>query len=323
MRGAVIVAAIVAITMPARAQVAATPDTIRGRVMRPDSTPIFGATVTVTSAADLSYKTTHTDSVGAYQIVFEKSSASYTAAVMIVGFAAQRRPVTRANGITGPLVVNFGMMPSAQTLAPVHAIAERPRPRRDDRGTVATPGSTPVTLDMSSGMSGDLTGDVDAALAMIPGVSIVIPDGNGGFTVSIAGLGTDQNAMTLNGMDAASGLSFRDGLVSTLTVETRMRSQEIGRGAAAQVSQNLAAGTAVPTRIVHASLDDPNLQSTTPVSAQLGTRYQSAILSGAAAGPIGEDKLWYASTFQASRTARGEPDQHWNRRMPLRCRRWG
>jgi len=55
------------------------------------------------------------------------------------------------------------------------------------------------------------------------------------------------------------------------------------------------------TRLAHVTFDAPSLQATDVVGRRLGAQYTNAQLSGAAAGPIVLDKLFYNLAFQAGR----------------------
>src|SRR5262249_23423976 len=136
--------------------------------------------------------------------------------------------------------------------------------------------------DISGGLSGDVTGDFAAALSLLPGISVV-PDGNGGAAPSIAGVPSDQGGLVLNGLNF-SGSIPRDGFRAALITTA----YDAGRGgfAGTQVSLRMNPGANLIARNVHATLDAPSLQATTPSAKALGSRYSQQVASGQAFGPL-------------------------------------
>ncbi len=277
-------------------------DTVRGRVVDRAGLPIANATVTVTSVVDQSWNTTRTDTAGAYAVAVTSSTNAYVVAVMRPGYVMQRRRIERVGSAIGTLIANFQLIPIAEVLPPIRAIAQRPKPRREEIGSRASPGSSPQPLAVGTGLNGDLTGDLDAALATVPGIS-VIPDGNGGFTTSAFGLSADQNAATLDGMDATgSTLTLRDGLVGSVALSSY--DPKRGRAAGALIDWNLPSGSNASARLVHLTLDDRFLQWTTPTAAALGDENRDLIVSGTASGPIVVDRASYSTSYQVSHDTR-------------------
>jgi hypothetical protein len=67
----------------------------------------------------------------------------------------------------------------------------------------------------------------------------------------------------------------------------------------------MAAGGNLISQSIHATLDAPSMQWTTPVASQLSTRYDQQVVSGTYSGPIVLDHVWYSSAFQFQRRSSG------------------
>jgi hypothetical protein len=100
-------------------------------------------------------------------------------------------------------------------------------------------------------------------------------------------------------MDLGGASTPRDGLVQTVHLSTY--DPKVGKFSGLQVSANLPSGTSFYSRSLHVTLDDPLLQWTTRVPAQLGTEYRYLIVSGTDAGPLVRDKTFYSTSYQLSR----------------------
>src|SRR4051812_5387596 len=299
-RIALAVAFIAAGALPSQLVAQQRPDVIHGRVVGPDSVPIANAQVVV---ADTIAKTpprpTRTDAKGTYSITIENGSGTYMVAANFLGYAPQRRIVKRgADGSIAP--VDFKLAQVAAQLSGVRSVGERPRVARSDASADQSVGGLTSFVNINNGLVGDLTGDLTAALANIPGVTI-IPSATGGLpTVSAFGVSGDQNGLLLNGMGFGGSIP-RDG--NRVAVITSTYDPSRGGFAGIQTSVRLSPGSNFQTRSLHGTLDAPTMQWTTPVARQLATRYDQQILSGTASGPIQLDRLFYSTTFQVQRRA--------------------
>lgn len=274
------------------------PDVIRGRVVAADSTPLQNAVVTVTDTVAKVPRQIRTDSTGRFSISFDRGSGTYAVAVTMLGQAPQRRTITRrSDGTMAP--VDFKMTPVAAQLGAVRSVGERPKAARSDATGEYSVGGSTAYQNPSSGLSGDVTGDLSALLATLPGVSVT-PNVDGSLSISAFGIGGDQNGLVLNGMNFGAQVP-RDGF----RVAVVSASYDPGRGGFAGVQQSLrmTPGNNTITRSTHVTFDAPGLQWTTPVASNLGTRYGQQIASGSIGGPIAVDKLFYTSAYQFSRRA--------------------
>ena len=275
-------------------------DVVRGRVIAADSTPLRNAIVTAVDTAAKVPKLTRTDSTGAYSISFENGGGTYMVAVTMLGHAPQRRVVSRTADGSIPRV-DFKMTPVAAQLGAVRSVGERPKAARSDVGGDFSTGGTTSYQSLSGGLSGDVTVDLSAILATLPGISVT-PSVDGTLNVSAFGIGSDQNGLVLNGINFGAQVprdGFRLAVISA--------SYDPGRGGFAGVQQSLrmSPGTNTISRSTHVTLDAPALQWTSDVSSNLGTRYGQQIASGSIAGPIVVDKAFYSAAYQFSRRASG------------------
>jgi hypothetical protein len=275
-------------------------DVIRGRVIAADSTPLRGAVITVVDTAAKLTKPARTDSTGSFTITFENGGGIYMVSAAMLGHAPQRRVVTRGADGTVPRV-DFKLAPVAAQLGAVRSVGERPKAPRSDANGDFSIGGTTSYQNPSSGLSGDVTGDLSSIMATLPGISVT-PNADGTLNISAFGVASDQNGLVLNGMSFGAQVprdGFRLAVVSA--------SYDPGRGGFAGVQQSLRMnpGTNTIGRSMHLTLDAPALQWTSNVASSLGTRYGQQIASGSVAGPIVVDKMFYATAYQFSRRASG------------------
>jgi hypothetical protein len=271
-------------------------DVLQGHVRGSGASVVPNASVTVT-ARDGTERTIRTDSQGAYKITFAAGSGPYKVAVRMLGFAPQTKQVAAPAAGAALQSVDFQLEFAAQTLAPVAVKAVRQKPQRD-RGNTGV-GEAGLTADLTTGMGGDVGGDLAAALGTVPGL-LITPDPNGGLpAISAFGLSGDQNSLTLNGMNFGAGSIPRDGLAVRVTTST----YDPGRGGFSGVQTNLrlASGANLVNKTVHLTGEHPSLQGASPSAANLGAQYSRGIVSGAWSGPIIEDKSFYSTSYQVSR----------------------
>ncbi|HXT17626.1 MAG TPA: carboxypeptidase-like regulatory domain-containing protein [Gemmatimonadaceae bacterium] len=276
-------------------------DIVRGRVIGADTMPIANAQVTAVDTAAKVPKQMRTDAKGAFAFTFDNGGGSYMVAVTMLGYAPQRRVVTR--GADGKIPdLQFKMSQVAAQLGAVRSVGERPRPPRSEAQGDAGVGGTQTFTSLSNGLTGDVTGDLTAALATIPGITIT-PSATGGLaSVSAFGIPGEQNSITLNGLGFGGNVP-RDGF--SMSVVSASYDPSKGGFAGVQQSLRMQSGSNFITRSIHATLDAPTLQWTTPVASTLNTRYDQQILSGTLAGPIVTDHVFYATSYQLQRRTSG------------------
>ena len=275
-------------------------DVIHGRVVAADSTALQNAVVTAIDTVAKVPHPTRTDSTGRYSITIENGSGTYIVAVTMLGQAPQRRTVSRRPDGT-VAAVDFKMSPVAAQLGAVRSVGERPKAVRSDVNGDFSVGGTTTFQSLSSGLSGDVTGDLSAILATLPGISVT-PNGDGTLSISAFGISGDQNGLVLNGMNFGAQVP-RDGF--RLSIVSASYDASKGGFAGVQQSLRMTPGSNTISRSTHVTFDAPGLQWTSPVASNLGTRYGQQVASGSIAGPIAIDKAFYATAYQFSRRASG------------------
>src|SRR6266516_2321796 len=120
--------AFLGVTTPrtASAQVGATTDIIVGTVTGPDSQPLAGATVEVTSRETQSARQLTTDARGRFTLLFPDGGGRYDVLVRYIGMAPARVSVGR-QGDEDRIVANVQMGLSAITMEAVSVTARAPR----------------------------------------------------------------------------------------------------------------------------------------------------------------------------------------------------
>lgn len=275
-------------------------DVIHGRVIAADSTPIQNATVAALAGTPPAPPPhiTRTDAKGQYSITIENGPGVYIVGVTVLGYAPQRRTITRRGTDTLP-AVDFKLVPVATQLGAVRTTGERPKPPRSDATGDFTPGASNNYVNVANGMTGDVTGDLATALSMVPGVTVT-PSATGGLpTVTAFGQTADQNSVVLNGLGFG-GTPPRDGFSVNVVSATYDPSRAVG---AVQLSLRLTPGSNYLTRSVHATVDAPALQETTPIAQRLGTLYDQQVVSGVVSGPVVLDKAFYSFSYQVTHRA--------------------
>jgi hypothetical protein len=272
--------------------------TLRGTVRRSDGIPLPGAVVSVESPGAIVLVRVRSNAQGVYYIEYAGASADPWLSATFIGYRKERRRIASVGEGGSKQAFDFSLREAAIALSATRIVAQRPKPTRDASARTSTPGATQATIDRSSGVSGDVSGDLTSALGMVPGVTL-ITNADGTVSASVGGLGPDQNSATLNGSDFTGGSLPRDGLLQTVRISTY--DPKVGRFGGLQVSSNLSSGTILLLRSLRVTVDDPSLQRTTSIGSSFGNRSQDLIASGTASGPLVADRMYFSSAFQIGR----------------------
>ena len=290
---AALVAALIVITLPSTAW--AQVDVIRGRVTGPDSLPIENVVVTATTVSGGVNRTARTDREGRYTITFPGGDGDYIVSFSALGFAARRFQVKRVAD-EDFLVADARLQRVNTVLEAVEVVGERQRPRRDDT-TPDVSGTERVIT--SSEVPANLLGDLAAMAASLPGVQGVTgEDGTTGY--SVLGLGADQNATMLNGMNFGGSQLPRDAAITTSLVTSPY---DVSRGGFSGALMNIRtrSGSNFVARTNSLNFDSPALQWSDAAARSLGQEYANASLGGLVSGPIVHDKTFYSLSYQLGR----------------------
>jgi hypothetical protein len=271
-------------------------------VLSSANAPLAGARIVLVVQGDSADRNVvRADSTGSFRIVRASAPRGYLVSARYVGFAPKVDTRTRANAGQHTLVANFQLVPGAATLEAVHVVGKRPRPRRPAVGFPPTPGVATDRLDLGDGANGDPAGGLAAALATIPGLT-VIPDPAGGIpSFSAFGLSSDQNSVTLNGLNFFGAALPREGLRAQVVSST----YDPGKGGAgAQVELQRPMGSPLAQRNVRGTLEAPWLQWPPSGTPGIDNRHQQFIANGTALGAIRTNRVFYSALGQLRRSSR-------------------
>ncbi|HEY4218906.1 MAG TPA: carboxypeptidase regulatory-like domain-containing protein [Gemmatimonadaceae bacterium] len=263
-----------------------------GSVTSTGGIPVAEAQVTFTPSSGTSPAlSARTSSDGHYALACRNLPGGYQVRVTHIGFASQFRPLAAI--ATDTVRLDFVLTPVAQRLSTVKTTAVRPVPRVSTNGSAQGPGADAVALDMSSDASGDPMGDLSSALAMVPELAIT-PDGLSAF-----GAGSDQQGMTLNGVEHGDALP-RDGLRPAALYLSSYDPRQ-GRFSGAQISYMVPSGQDAPKRLLHVTAQDPPLQWGGAGTNTFGRLPARNIVNGYASGPLVVGRTYYDASFQLER----------------------
>ena len=295
----VLVAALLGAALPGvRRLDAQQADVVRGRVIGPDSTPVEGARVTVTSLNGQVSRQAQTDKNGRFTVTFPNGEGDYIVAFAALGYAVKRFEVKRTAD-EEILIADAKLTRAAVNLDAMKVTAAREKVSRNEAQPDISGTERPVSP--AALPPADL-GDLAAMAATLPGVQLV-PGQNGdpnGF--SVLGLGADQNNTTLNGMAFGGSNLPRDAGISTSLVTSPY---DVSRGgfSGGQLTIRSRPGSNFITRGMSLNLDAPQLQWTDRAAQALGQQYTNVSLGGLAAGPLVMDKAFYSLAYQFGRRA--------------------
>ncbi len=262
-----------------------------------------GATINVTDS-HTRIVSTRSDESGAYRVTLEVGDSLFIVSVSMLGYAPQERIVRLEAGKPPTLTADFSLMRTVQALDEIRTVARRPRSPRDEHGVIRTPGENREALDQSSGLSGDVSGSLAAALALVPGI-VSTPGANGLSTSGAFGFGPESNGTTLNGTDFQGAALPRDGL--RLGVRTATYDPKFGGAAGVQVAASMTCGCLYFTRTVRLSVAEPALQWNAGDQPSLAAGSRNRIASGTVADVIVADRSYYNVAYQVSRQTAESP----------------
>lgn len=291
-----------AVALPAAlpAQVGSTTDIITGRVVGPDSIPLVGAKVDVTSAETQVTRSTRTNDRGRYTVVFPDGGGQYGITVSYVGFAPSRVVVQR-NADEDRLVANAQLSVNPTQLSEVTV-----RGRRQPDGQRAEAGGTGRGLPpaITNRLPVD-AGDLAALAALVPGVVPVPGTDSTPLSFSIAGQPPDQNAITLDGLTFGAGSIPSDAVRSTRVITN---TYDVARGqfTGGQVASTTRGGTNNLAGTVSYVMRNPSLQFSN-VKGAFSNEIAQNQLSFGLGGPLVKNRAFLFASGQLGRRSSGLP----------------
>ena len=299
----VVVAGAVALLAPspAAAQIGMGTDIIVGVVTGEDGAPVQDATVEAFSLETQVTRRARTDSRGRYTILFPDGGGQYRMTARVLGMTPRTVLLVR-DADEDRLVWNIQLRAGAVT---VEAITVRAAPQVR-AGEGPSPGATEraFTADALARIPLDAT-DLATLAGLSPGVLTIAGTDTTATAFSVAGLGPDANALTLDGLLFGTSSVPQEGLRQTRVITS---TYDVSRG---QFSGGLIASTTRSgsnvlqgSSQVQAREEEFALgEGDTPYSQGFTQRTGSAGLGG----PIVRDRVFVFGSFQAR--LRSDPQQ--------------
>ncbi len=206
-------------------QVGSTTDILTGTVTDENGTPIAGAIVEALSLETQITRRTTTDARGRYTILFPDGGGQYEMTARYLGRQPQQTTLQRYAD-EDRFSWNPQLPPLAITLAPVTV---HPAPRAVRAPDVPTPGSTERALTPE--LVGRLPledNDLNLLATLVPGVLGLAATDSTTAAFSVAGLRSDANAVTLDGLNIGTSSVPQEGLRTTRVVTS---TYDVSRGA--------------------------------------------------------------------------------------------
>jgi hypothetical protein len=263
-------------------------DTVRGRVLLPDSTPAVGVMVAVTPVGTTASVTATTDSSGAYTALVERAER-YLVVGSLAGYATVRTQVARPDDAR---VVVADLRLAPVRLDPVKVQARR-RNRVPSSGQSVPTGEDAAQDDARGFVAPGELGDLSSLAAMVPGV---LRTGDG---FSIFGLPADQNSVTLNGAPIPLTTLPPGAVQSSFSAMPFNAAQ--GGFSGGQLRLSPSSTPLIYHNWLGGTLDLPALQFTDRTSARLGQKYTNVNLDGLHSGPLVLGKATYNLSYRLGR----------------------
>jgi len=300
--GLAVLAACAALPRTVHAQAGAGTDVLTGTVTGPDGQPVPDANIEATSLESQVTRRARTDGHGRFTILFPDGGGQYRMTARAVGMAPRIALLARYAD-EDRLVWNVRLEGGTVTLDAINVTAG-PQLLRAPEGP--TPGSTEraLNLDQVARLPVDNT-DLALLTTLVPGVLTIGATDTTATAFSVAGLGTDANALTLDGLLFGTSSIPQEGLRQTRIVTS---TYDVSRG---QFSGGLIASTTRSgSNMLQGSsqyqLRDEDLSITSDSSAY-AQGFTQNVLSGGLGGPIVRDRLFVFGSLQAR--LRTDPQQ--------------
>ena len=275
-------------------QVGSTTDILTGTITDENGAPLAGAIVEAMSLETQITRRTTTDARGRYTILFPDGGGQYQMTARYLGRQPQQTTLQRYAD-EDRFSWNPQLPPLAITLAPVTV---HPPPRAVRAPDVPTPGSTERAL--SPELVGRLPledNDLNLLATLVPGVLGLAATDSTAAAFSVAGLRSDANAVTLDGLNIGTSSLPQEGLRTTRIVTS---TYDVSRGSFS--GGLVAATTRGGANIVQGSssyaLRDQSLAVANDESSPFTRGYTQTQLSGGIGGPLARDRLFIFASGQ-------------------------
>ena len=281
----------------AAGQVGTTTEIITGRVTGPDSLPIAGANVDVTSVETGVVKHAITRADGRFSLLFRDGGAQYRVAVRFIGMAPASVTLTRRSD-EDRLVAEIRLAPTAVRLSAVQVNASRSRPGAPPASTAGgTERALPQQLVERLPVA---PGDLNAIAALAPGVIPVAGNDSTPASFSVAAQPVNQNNVTVDGSSFLFG-TLPQNAVRSVRVVTNAYDVSRGQFTGGQVATTTLSGTSRTQGTATVNLQQQHLQFPVSNAATFGQRYTQGTGSFGLGGPIAKDEAFYFASMQYDR----------------------
>ena len=289
--------------LPARvsAQVGMGTDIIVGVVTGDDGAPVQDATVEAYSLETQVTRRARTDARGRFTILFADGGGQYRMTARVLGMSPHTALLVR-DADEDRLVWNVRLRAGAVQL---EAISVQTGPQLRS-GEGPTPGSREQVFgaDQLARLPVDAT-DLASLAGLVPGVLLIGSTDTTATAFSVAGLGADANALTLDGLLFGSGTVPQEGLRQTRVITS---TYDVSRGSfsGGLVASTTRSGSNVLQGSTQAQVRDEALAvnaGDTPYK----QGFNQSVLSGGFGGPIARDRLFVYLSGQAR--LRSDPQQ--------------
>jgi hypothetical protein len=286
---------------PAAAQVGTATDIITGAITTEDGTPIPDAAVEAYSLETQVTRRTHTDARGRFTILFTDGGGQYRMTVRVLGMTPHTQLIQR-DADEDRLVWNVQLRGSPVTLEGIDVTAA-PNLRG---GEAPTPGSLERAFnpDQLAQLPMDPS-DLASLVGLVAGVLPLSGTDSSGSSFSVAGLGPDANAVTLDGLLFGNTTVPQEGLRQTRVV-TNTYDVSRGQFSGGLVSSTTRSGSNVVQGSSMFQYRNQDL-AVNPGDSPYTQGYTQNQLSGGVGGPIVKDKFFLFASGMAR--LRSDPQQ--------------
>ncbi|HWV56170.1 MAG TPA: carboxypeptidase regulatory-like domain-containing protein [Longimicrobiales bacterium] len=267
-------------------------DVITGRVVDEDGNPVVGARVQVTSVdTEISF-TRLTDAQGRYLIYFPDGGGIYILRISQFGMEDYVQPIVRV-GSEELLLTNVTMR--RQTFVLEELLVEIETGLSQDGA-----GAQGTSLTQEDLLSLPLENLDPATVALLAaGVIATDPDEDGNISFSVAGMSSDLNQITLDGVSMGEEpFGVPEEGIRRVDVSTSSFDVAQGGFAGGQVRVTTARGNNQQQGSLTYRFDDSSLQLRATPTTNNFTRHN---IGGSYSGPIIQNKLFYNVSFQLQR----------------------
>ena len=287
---------------PARAvaQAEVGTDIIVGTILGEDGNPVQDASVEAYSLETQVTRRAHTDARGRFTILFPDGGGQYRMSVRVLGMNPRTAMLMR-DADEDRLVWNVQLEGSAITLDAVNVNTPRLT-----GGEAPTPGSTERVLspDQMARLPVDPS-DLASLVSLVPGVLPISGTDSTASAFSVAGLGPDANAVTLDGLLFGNTTVPQEGLRQTRVVTN---TYDVSRG---QFSGGLVSSTTRSgSNVLQGSFTGIARNENVAVDAgdsPFTEGYTQNQVSGGLGGPIVKDRMFVF--FSGMARLRSDPQQ--------------